>query len=80
MQVSRKNYFDTIEGQEAKSALEAMSRSEDFVTGDSYSPNAEMYDENTVTFVEKHMQYILKHPNLNVSHYLSNLKIMSKKR
>jgi hypothetical protein len=33
-----------------------------------------------VPFVEKHIQYLCDHPNLNPRHYLSNLKLKTKLR
>jgi hypothetical protein len=49
-------------------------------TGASYSANSDLYPDNKIPFVEKHMAYLMEHPKLEVDHYLSNLRLMLKKR
>jgi hypothetical protein len=49
-------------------------------TGTSYSANSELYPDNRIPFVDKHMAYLMEHPKLEVEHYLSNLRLMLKKR
>lgn len=74
------DYFDTIEGKEAGQVLSAIINSNDYVTNNSYNPNGDLYEDNSMTFEEKHKSYIRKHPNMNVPQYLQNLKIISRKR
>ena len=49
-------------------------------TNDTYSPTASEYPDNRVPFVEYHLAYIRTHKNINPEHYLSNLRLMIKKR
>jgi hypothetical protein len=45
-----------------------------------YSPQANDYPGNQLPFVEIHMNYLRKNKSINPSQYLSNLRIMIKKR
>lgn len=80
MFASKIDYFETPDGIEIKELLLAMNSSDEYVTVDSYNPNSQMYALNAISFVEKHMEYIRKHPNLSATQYVSNLKIISRKR
>ena len=45
-----------------------------------YSPLANEYPENQLPFVEVHMNYLRKNKGTDPAQYLSNLRIMIKKR
>jgi hypothetical protein len=78
---TRKNdFFDTPEGKEIEAILRNIAESDDFSTSSSYNPNGELYMNNSMTFVEKHMAYIRSHPKVNPNQYVSNLKISSRKK
>ncbi len=49
-------------------------------TATSYSSNAELYPDGQMPFVEKHLAYLINHPNVDPEQYLSNLRLMLKKR
>jgi hypothetical protein len=70
----------TEEGKRIKLKLKSMQANEGYITESSYSTNAEEYENNTMTFAEKHMHYLNTHPNVNPDQYLSNLRIMTKVR
>jgi hypothetical protein len=55
--------------------LEHMMGDAAFNTTSTYSPSS----EDSVLFVDKHMKYLSQHPNLNPQHYLSNLRLMTRK-
>jgi hypothetical protein len=45
----------------------------------SYSANAMLYPDGQMPFVEKHVAYLMDHPQLDPDRYLSNLRLMLKK-
>ena len=51
-----------------------------YSTQSSYSCRNDLYPDNLIPFVEKHLEYLRKHPNIDPNQYLSNLKLMTKKR
>jgi len=46
----------------------------------SYSANSELYPDNQIPFVEKHIAYLMSHPKVVPEQYLSNLRLMLKVR
>lgn len=79
MYYRKQDFFDTPDGQAIKALLELIDSSDDYNSPASYSPNTEMYEDNLIPFVDKHMAYIRSHPSLNAMQYVSNLKIVSRK-
>ncbi len=79
MYYRKQDFFDTPEGEAIKAILISMDESDDFNCPASYSPNTEIYEDNLIPFVDKHMAYIRSHPSLNAMQYVSNLKIVSRK-
>ena len=45
-----------------------------------YSPSANSWPDNRLTFTERHLVYLRAHKNVNPDHYISNLTLMIKKR
>lgn len=80
MHGKKQDFFSTPEGQEIEAILHEMNLSDTYVTNSSYSPKTEIYNENSVSFVEKHMAYLRSHPNVSPTHYIANLRIISRKR
>ncbi len=60
--------------------LEAMQRDPGLITEGSYSPAADDYPDNFMPFVQIHLAYLKKHRHVNPASYISNLRIMIKKR
>lgn len=60
--------------------LRAMAQDESFHTLPGYSMDIETYPDNTIPFIEEHISYLKKHPQVNPKHYLSNLRLMLKVR
>ncbi len=58
--------------------LEAMVLDKSYNTESSYSSNSELYPDNVQSFIDKHMNYINTHPDTNIEHYLSNLRLMTR--
>jgi len=46
----------------------------------SFSANAELYPDGQIPFVDKHIAYLMNHPSLSHDQYLSNLRLMLRKR
>ena len=49
-------------------------------TNSSYSANALLYPDHSISFTEKHIAYLLNHPQVDHAQYLSNLRLMIKVR
>lgn len=79
MYYKKNDFFDTPEGKAIKEILVLIDTSDDYNSSASYSPNTELYEDNLIPFVDKHMAYIRSHPSLNAMQYVSNLKIVSRK-
>lgn len=78
--IKKPNFIDSYEGQAAKQQLQSMVADDTYMTESSYSPNAELYPNNLIPFVDKHMEYLRSHPSTNPQHYLSNLRMITRLR
>ena len=67
-------FLDSDEAKEIRVILEEMMTDANFNTKSMYSSAA----GGDVLFVDKHMEYLSQHTTLNVSHYLSNLRLMTR--
>ncbi len=74
------DFFETADGIELKSQLVNMEASDKYKTVGSYSPKTELYEDNIIPFVQKHMNYLKTHPQLNPYQYLANLQISTRIR
>lgn len=74
----RPNFFDTAEGLETKQALINMQADKAYNTNSDYSTNQDKYPDNRIPFVDKHMKYLSEHQSVNIKHYLSNLRLMTR--
>jgi hypothetical protein len=74
------NFFETDEGLEFEEALKEMAANHAYNTEPSYSANSELYPNNRIPFVDKHMEYIRSHPKTDPQHYLANLRLMMRAR
>lgn len=79
--VNRKqDFFETAEGIELKKKLLQIQSSGLYETSSSYSPNTVLYEDNQRSFVDKHKDYILKHPHMDPNQYIANLQIITRRR
>ena len=69
-----------MEPEEIHSALLAMEKDTSLTTVGSYAANPILWPDHKITFVEKHINYLKAHSDVNPQHYLSNLRLMIKKR
>lgn len=72
------NFFDTEEGAKMKASLRLMQQNTSFSTEASYSANAANHPDNLISFVDKHMNYLNAHQNVNPDHYLANLRLVTR--
>ncbi|MGF7229523.1 MAG: hypothetical protein ACQR33_06125 [Candidatus Saccharibacteria bacterium] len=76
----RPQFLDSEVGIEVERKLYLMTQDVAFNTGSSYSPDGELYPDNLIPFVDKHMNYLCKHPAIDPAHYLANLRLMTRVR
>lgn len=60
--------------------LQAMYEDDNYRTLPGYSVDADKYANHVVPFVSSHLDYLKRHPYVDPLHYLSNLRLMLKKR
>lgn len=72
--------FDEIELADIEQQLRDMVVNKKYNTDASYSANLADYPSHLIPFVDKHMNYIVKHSNIDPEHYLANLRLITKIR
>lgn len=60
--------------------LKAMESDPNLVTKSAYRANVDLWPDHIIPFVESHMEYLKSHKTVVPSHYLSNLRLMLRKR
>ena len=76
----RVDFFNSEEGRELRRILITMSQDAAYNTDSGYSANSQLYPDNLIPFVDKHMTYINTHPNINPQQYVANLRLMTRMR
>lgn len=77
--VKRKNDFiNTNEGTEIIELLKLMVLDDAYCTDPTYSANVEMYPDNLVPFIDKHITYLSNHAGTNPRLYISNLRLITR--
>jgi hypothetical protein len=74
------NFINSTVGFEIRQLLEDMVLDGAFNTEPSYSANGDLYIENLIPFVDKHMNYLCNHPSMDPHHYIANLRLMTRLR
>ena len=74
------DFVNSEEGLQIKEELLAMLRNNGYTTESSYSTNGDLYPDNQIPFIEKHMHYLTSHPSVDPSHYLANLRLITRVR
>lgn len=74
--LSAQRFLDSAEAELIRVTLREMMTDPAFNTRAMYSPAA----GGEVLFVDKHMEYLSQHTTLNVTHYISNLRLMTRIR
>ncbi len=70
----------TMEEPDILTALQSMETDSTLVTKSAYRANGELWPGNRISFVDSHLAYLKSHPAVNPSHYLSNLRLMLRKK
>ena len=69
-----------MEETDITTALQAMETDKSLVTKSAYRANGDLWPGNRISFVQTHLVYLKGHPAVNPNHYLSNLKLMLRKK
>ncbi len=70
--------FETEKGAEILRALQAMAADASYNTEPGYSSNTALYPDNLRPFIAKQMEYLRNHPETDLQHYMSNLRLMTR--
>ncbi len=76
----RTNFSESEEGKTARESLLNLVKSEQYNTRDGFSANNDDYPDGVIPFVDKHMEYLRTHPQIQVDHYLANLRLRTRTR
>ncbi len=66
--------------EEVRQVLVLMEGDSSLITESAFRANSEVWPDNRISFTENHLAYLKGHPSTNPQHYLSNLRLMIKKR
>lgn len=74
------DFLASDQGVDARQKLTMMMSDKTYETSPSYSSNANLYPGNRITFVDKHMNYLMNHQDTDPAKYLANLRLMTRIR
>jgi len=74
----RPDFFNSKEGEDIRETLRFIDADIKYNTSSSYSANSLRYPDNKIPFVDKHMNYLNSHPQLDVWKYIANIRLMTK--
>lgn len=69
-----------IQETEVVEKLQVLLEDETFRTLPGHSIDTELYPDYKIPFIQGHLNYLKKHPQVDPEHYLSNLRLMLKIR
>lgn len=76
----KNSYKSEEEMAEIRQILEAMAADAGYSTEHSYRADSDKYPGNTISFADKHMDYLMTHKGVDPKHYVSNLRLMTRVR
>lgn len=76
----RKSFLESQEGQDARQTLQQMTLDSSYNTVATYTADGLTYPDNLMPFVDKHINYLIAHPNLEVRAYVANVRLKSRLR
>ncbi len=76
----RSGFFDSEEGKAIRQKLQYMTTDKTFNTLSSYTADSELYPDSKMPFVDKHMNYLNAHPELDSQMYIANVRLKTRIR
>jgi len=76
----RSGFFDSEEGKAIRSKLQYMTTDKSFNTLSSYTSDSLLYPDSQMPFVDKHMNYLNSHPELDSQMYIANVRLKTRIR
>lgn len=76
----RRGFLDSEEGIAIRRILQSMASDNTYNTAATYHPNAFRYADNLIPFVDKHMDYLNAHPQLDARMYIANIRLITRVR
>jgi hypothetical protein len=74
------DFITSEQGVQVRQALQLMLENSKYNTESSYHTDGELYKNNDRPFIDKHMDYLTTHPSVDPSHYLANLRLITRVR
>jgi hypothetical protein len=78
--VVRDRRADYMQDDEILAVLQDMVLDPNMITKPGFRANAMLWPDNKIPFTEAHLVYLKNHPDLNPEHYLSNLRLMIRRK
>jgi hypothetical protein len=72
------DFLESADGVKIRELLFKMAADASYNTDASYSSNTDLYPNNRIPFVDKHMNYLMVHQDVDPIHYLANLRLMTR--
>jgi hypothetical protein len=76
----RSGFFDSEEGKAVRQKLQYMMSDKSFNTLSSYTSDSSLYPDSQMPFVDKHMNYLNSHPELDSQMYIANVRLKTRVR
>jgi hypothetical protein len=76
----RVDFYESEEGVAIQEELKLIAANVAYNTVASYSADSNLYPDNLIPFVDKHMRYLCNHPTIDPQQYLSNLRLITRKK
>lgn len=76
----RQNFYESEDADEIRALLISLQEDVHYKTDASYNANTDKYPDHLMPFVEKHMEYLNTHPDVNPTQYIANLRLVTKLR
>ncbi|HSW85324.1 MAG TPA: hypothetical protein VLF79_01765 [Candidatus Saccharimonadales bacterium] len=76
----KRDFINSDEGKAIKQALQVLADDSSYNTRSSYHPNVVLYADNQIDFVDRHLEYLKVHPQLDAWKYIANIKLMTRIR
>ncbi len=81
MPVKKKSeFFNSVECAQIREELKQLALNNAHNTVASYSADSNNYPDNLMPFIDKHIKYLSEHQNIDPQHYLSNLRLITRRK